>query len=248
MKMEGQFSISKNKKESLVYKKGSEKEPLSFADSLNQKLKEGSENINEVVEDIEKFMLENGTEKMDYDDVVDSILNKPSMLVRREIPERIFDLISGKKDHLEIKQNDDHHTGKYLNSAVLGRNAEGLSIPLQAGFGHLNNGEVIFIVGFKNGQNIQAHSYDPQQFAHYGESLKNMCAVEGQYQTGDIEFIMMRSVKGDEEKENELDESYFTAEEMKEMFEDEISHNGNYSYLGENNFDYRFYKPKVILN
>lgn len=252
MKFEKGFNISGNKKEVGVVGNQSflEKENKSFTDSLNESLKLGRENVGEVVSSIEKFMEENGVEKMSYDEITESILNNPNLFIRREIPEKIFDLLSGEKDKIEIRQNEDIHTGKYLNSAVLGKNAEGLSIPLQAGFGHLGQGEVVFVVGFKNGESIQSHSFDSQQFAHYGNNLKNMTAIEGEYSKEDIDFIMMRSIKSDMEKEDEFDERYFTETELKEVFEDETGQfsKDEFRYLGEkNSFDYMVFKPKTVL-
>ncbi|MBI2099316.1 hypothetical protein HYT45_02790 [Candidatus Uhrbacteria bacterium] len=140
------------------------------------------------------FEKQGATEHKEWEQKLRQIVSEnKSLIVRKEYPKTVFDLAKN-KDRLKIKFSETAHGGEeYPNAAIMGGDLAGLRTPFTRGFGKVETGAVVMIIGFAPGEHLSVKQLPRDRYLHYrGRERSNVRMVEGDVPFEDIKFIMLR--------------------------------------------------------
>jgi len=170
-------------------------EKLAAEPTLSEEDREKITDI--LVDDVEGFFSKSGAEEVsDWGGKMREIARRyPSMIVRREDPRKVMELVGEKRD-LDIEFMKDAHGGEpYPNSALLGADLKGLKVPFERGFAKVESGASICIVGFNPGKDVKISDIPKDKYPHYngdGEMKSKIRMVEGHVPQKDVKFVLYR--------------------------------------------------------
>jgi len=130
----------------------------------------------------------------------------PDLIVRRENFANISKIVEGHKD-LSLNFTEVHGGESYPNAAIFS-GGDGLVEVFSRGFGKVNTGATIFIVGFTPRQDVRVETLNEKYSYYKTSALKTARMVSGKIKFGDVKFVLVRFAR-----------NHFPTEEL---IEDEI--------------------------
>lgn len=145
---------------------------------------------------LNEFLEKNGAHQFEkwQDKMREIVQHNPSLLIRRENPETLLKSIGMKAPlNMGFAADEQHSEEAYPNAAELGTDLNGLRVPATLGFGSLGKGALIFMVGFKPGENIQVEHLPKGKFEHLKDPDRSRIRmVKGDVPYENIKFILCR--------------------------------------------------------
>lgn len=174
-----------SKKEDDIFARADEIERIIMADRNREQDKE------RYYEMFRDFFIANGAvEKKFWNDELHMIAHgNGNILVRRDNPENVMELLEGGKDFAVHASQ----YGEQPNAALLGNDLHGLRIALAGGFGKVGRGSVAFTVGFNPSEGMQVADVPQTGYDHFeGLDRKLIKVVSGKTPRENVKFVLMR--------------------------------------------------------
>lgn len=160
----------------------------------------------EMAEFIDTFFTKNGFEKgEDFRKELDKYSQDLQLLVRRETPENILKLVQAHQP-IDLHFEDISHGEPYPNAAPFNHGL-GLREVYTRGFGKINTGSVVFVIGFEPNEKMNVQ-FPTENFRYYQDAVNKVRMVSGEVGLEDIKFVLVRYAR------NSFPEDLLTPDEM----------------------------------